>query len=79
MKTVPEPNAELLTAEDVDTDVAFLNTILARRSAESKAYDILQHPNVRKMLDKLISEGVCANDEEAIEKALETLVTTMSQ
>jgi len=35
----------------------------------------LEKPSVRKALDKLISSGVCANEEEAIERALKTLIT----
>lgn len=79
MKTVPEPNAELLTVEDVKTDVDSLTAIFERRNAEHRAYDILHRPNVRKMLDKLILEGVCINEEEAIERALKTLVTAIGK
>lgn len=79
MKTVPEPNADFLTVEDIQTDVVSLTTILERRNAEHRAYDILHRPNVRKMLDKLILEGACANEEEAIERALKTLVTAIGK
>jgi len=34
MNTVPEPNAELLSAEDVNGDVASLSALLERRCAE---------------------------------------------
>jgi len=74
MKTVPEPDAELLSAEDVHRDVASLTKALERRRAERRAYEILERPDVREMLDKLIASGVCA--EEAIESALKTLATT---
>jgi len=40
MKTVPEPNAELLSAGDVHRDVVELTAALARRRAERPAYDI---------------------------------------
>jgi hypothetical protein len=79
MKTVPEPNAELLSAEDVHRDVASLTAALERRRAERRAYSILGHPDVRAMLDKLIASGACANEEEAIERALKTLVTAVTR
>ena len=76
MRTVPEPNAELLSAEDVDGDVVSLTAALERRRAERRAYEILERADVREMLDELISSGACANEEEAIERALKTLVAT---
>jgi hypothetical protein len=79
MKTVPEPNVELLSAEDVHRDVASLTAALERRRAERRAYSILGHPDVRAMLDKLIASGACANEEEAIERALKTLVTAVTR
>ena len=77
MKTVPEPRAEGLAAEDVHRDVAALTAALERRRAERGAYNILERPHIRAMLDKLIASGACANEEEAIERALKTLVTVV--
>jgi len=79
MKTVPEPNAELLSAEDVHRDVGELTAALERRRAERQAYNILERPDVRAMLDQLIASGVCANEAEAIERALKTLVTAVTR
>jgi len=79
MKTVPEPNAELLSAEEVHGDVASLTAALERRRAERWAYDLLARPDVRAMLDQLIASGACANEEEAIERALKTLVTAVTR
>jgi hypothetical protein len=79
MKTVPEPDAELLSAEDVHRDVASLTKTLERRGAEIRAYNILERPDVREMLDKLISSGACANEEEAIERALRTFLTAVTR
>jgi len=78
MKTVPEPNAQLLSAEDVQGDVASLRGVLDRRRAERRAYSILARPDVQQMLDKLVSSGACANEEDAIERALKTLMTAVS-
>ncbi len=74
MKTVPEPNAELLTADDVLGDVQSLSESLQRRQAERRAYAILNRPAVRSMLNSLIANGTCASDEAAIEQALRMLV-----
>lgn len=74
MKTVPEPDAELLTAEEVLDDVQSLSESLQRRQAERRAYAILNRPAVRSMLNSLIASGTCPNDEAAIEQALRMLV-----
>jgi hypothetical protein len=78
MKTIPEPNAELMSLEDVHEDVSSLTAALERRRAEKRAYKILEKPSVKKALDKLISSGICENEEEAIEKALKTLITAIT-
>ena len=54
-RTVPEPKAELLTAEDVQQDVASLTAALERRRAERRAYDLLARHEVREMLNRLIT------------------------
>ena len=41
IKTTPEPNAELLDAEDVRQDIVSLTEALERRHAEGRTYDIL--------------------------------------
>jgi len=69
MKTVPEPNAELLSADDGHRDASELAAALERRRAERQAYDILERPDVRQMLDQLITSGVCGSEAEAIERA----------
>jgi hypothetical protein len=79
MKTVPEPDAELLSDEDLYKEVKLLSLLLEKRKVERHAYEILQRPNVRSMLDKLIEDGLCVNEEEAIERALKTLVTALDQ
>ena len=77
MKAVPESNAELLSVEDAHRDIAVLTAILEQRQAEQKAYDILKRPSIRKALDKLITSGACKNEEEAIERALKTLLIAL--
>jgi hypothetical protein len=78
-KTVPESSAELLSAEDVHQDVASLTAALERRRAERRAYDILGRREIQEILNKLIASGVCANEEEAVERALRTLLTAVTR
>ena len=76
-KTVPEPNAELLSAEDVHQDVASLEMLLEQRKAERRAYSILARPQIQELLSQVIASGICTNEEQAIERALKTLVTAI--
>jgi hypothetical protein len=78
-KTAPESRAELLSAEDVHQDVAALTAALERRRAERQAYAILERPGVRDMLHRLIASGACTSEEEAIERALKTLLTAVTR
>lgn len=77
IEQVPEPNAELLSPEDVHEDVIALTAALERRSAERQAYQILSRPDIRDMINQAISSGVCATEEEAIARALRTLITAI--
>jgi hypothetical protein len=45
MKTVPEPNAGLLSADDVHRDASELTAALERRHAERQAYDMGGRPD----------------------------------
>ncbi len=58
MKIIPEPNAKLVSAEDVHEDVSSLTAELERGRAEQQAYKILEKPSVRKALDLLITGGM---------------------
>jgi len=79
MKTVPEPNAELVSADDAHRDASELMAALARRRAERQAYGILRCPDVCQMMDQSITSGVCANEAEAMERAWRTLVTAVTR
>ena len=78
-KTVPETDAELLSAEDVHQDVTSLTSALERRRSERRAYAVLERPQVREMLNRLIGGGLYSSEEEAIENALRTLLTTAAR
>lgn len=77
-KTIPEPNAELLSAEDAALDVMYLGAALQQRKAEVRAYRILSNPKVREMIAKIMASGACTSEEETIERALKTLVTEVT-
>lgn len=74
MKTVPEPNAKLLDAKDVHQDVVSLTEALEQRRAERLSYELLYRPKIRDMLNQSVKSGICANESEAIEKGLKTLL-----
>lgn len=74
-KQVPEPNAELLSADDIHQDVITLTTALEQRKAERKAYHILSRPDIRNLLDRILASGICTTEEEAIERALTILIS----
>lgn len=78
-KTVPEPEAELLSAEDVLQDAASLTSALERRRSERRAYAVLERPQVQEMLNRLIGTGLYSSEEEVIENALRTLLATAAR
>jgi predicted transcriptional regulator len=77
MKTVPEPNAELLSIEDVKEDVKTLDLLLKEQENTKELEYICERPTIREMLNKLMSNGICRNEEEAIERALKTFITAV--
>jgi hypothetical protein len=79
MKIISEPNAELMSTEEAHEDVSSLTKALELRRAEKRAYKIVEKPSVKKALDKLIYSGICENEDEAIERALKTLITATSR
>lgn len=76
MKTVPEPNEELLSAEDAMKDVETLESLLTKKKNKQKE-DILENHSVREMLNELITKGICKSEEEAIKRALKTFMTAV--
>jgi|Deesub1362B_J571_1020462.scaffolds.fasta_scaffold79213_1 hypothetical protein len=73
-----EPRAELLLPEDVDKDVASLSEALREKQAERIARNVLSRPDVSQMLRELVEMGICANEEEAIIKALKAFFMAVS-
>jgi hypothetical protein len=68
-----EPRAELLSAEDVDRDVAFLSEALMEERARRIAHNVLLRPDMRQILVDLLESGACENEEEAIVRGLKIL------
>ena len=68
-----EPKAELLSAEDVDRDVASLSEALMEERARRIAQNVLLRPDMRQILRDLLKSGACENEEEAIARGLKTL------
>ncbi|MFQ6057422.1 MAG: hypothetical protein ACE5MB_00885 [Anaerolineae bacterium] len=73
-----EPKAELLSPEDVDKDVASLSEALMEKRAERIARNVLAHPDVSKILRELVEMGICADEEEAITRALKAFFVAVS-
>ena len=73
-----EPEAQLLSAEDVDQDVVSLSEALEEQRVERIARNVLQRPEVQQMLDRLRATGMYASDEEVIVRALRTLLAAVS-
>jgi len=68
-----EPQAVLLSAEDVDRDVMSLSEALLEERARRIARNVLLRPEVRLILQDLMESGVCGSEEEAIARGLKTL------
>ena len=76
--TAHEPEAELLSAEDVDKDVASFSKALAQRRAERLIQTVLMREDIRQIFDDLLSLGVFRDEEEIITRALQALFVTVS-
>ena len=59
--------------------MASLSALLERRRAERQAYEILNRPNVQKMLKQLIAMGVFDSEEEVVERGLKMLLTAVTR
>lgn len=77
VKTVPEPDAELLSIEDIKEDVKTLDLLLKEQENKKEVKYTFERSSIREMLNKLISKGICRNEEEAIERALKTFITAV--
>lgn len=68
-----EPKAALLSAEDVDKDVASLSEALMEERARRIAQNVLLRHDMRQILGDLLESGACESEEEAIARGLKTL------
>lgn len=68
-----EPNADLLTPEDVDRDVAALSAALLEKRAVRIAHNVLLRPDIQEALRQLLASKLYANEEEVIARALKAM------
>lgn len=73
-----EPQTALLSAEDVDRDVASLSEALMEERARRIARKALLRPEIRQILQTLLESGSVSSEEEAIARGLRTLSTALS-
>ena len=73
-----EPQAALLSAEDVDRDVASLSEALIEERARRIARNVLLRSEIRQILEDLLESGACENEEEAIVRGLRILSVALS-
>ena len=73
-----EPQAALLSADDVDRDVASLSEALIEERARQIARNVLLRSEIRQILEDLLESGACENEEEAIARGLKTLSAALS-
>jgi len=76
--TAHEPEAELLSAEDVDKDIASFSKALAQKKAERLMQTVLIREDIRQIFDDLLSVGVFRDEEEIITRALQALFVAVS-
>lgn len=68
-----EPNAALLTPEDVDSDVLALGAALLEKRAERIAHNVLLRPDIQEALRDLLSTRLYASEEEVIARSLKAM------
>ena len=73
-----EPQAALLSAEDVDKDVVSLSEALIEERARRIARNVLLRSEIRQILEALLASGACENEEEAIARGLKILSVALS-
>ena len=68
-----EPQVALLSAKDVDGDVASLSEALMEERARRIARNVLMRLEARQILQALLESDACESEEEAIVRGLKTL------
>jgi len=71
--TPHESDADLLTMEDVEHDVAVLSSALLEKRIENLSRALLQRPEIYVALQSLAASGYFANEVEALAHAVQTL------
>ena len=68
-----EPNADLLSPDDVDSDVVAFGEALLERRAERIAHNILLRPDIQDALRQLLVTKLYASEEEVIARSLKAM------
>jgi hypothetical protein len=76
--TAHEPEAELLSPEDVDKDIASFTQALAQKKAERFAQAVLMREDIHQLIDGLLSTGLFRDEGEIFTRALQTLFIAIS-
>jgi hypothetical protein len=71
--TPHEPDAELITPEDVEKDFASLNDALFEKRVQRLARELMRQPDIYATLQKLVASGRFANEVAALAHAVRTL------
>jgi hypothetical protein len=66
-------------AKKIARDVTSQDSVWRNHLPEAQAYEIFHRPAIQDMLTQLVSSGMCANEAEAIERALRTLITAVTR
>lgn len=71
--TVHEPEEEVVnTPEEIEKDVQSLTEGLIEVRAQRLAKNVLMKQKLQRFLAEIITNGVCKNEEEALERAIES-------
>jgi len=73
-----EPQAALLSIEEVDRDVASLSEALVEERARRIARNVLLRSEIRQTLEIILASGIYQDEEEAVARGLELLSTALS-
>ena len=71
--TAHEPEAELLGPEDLAHDVGVINRCIQRRQVERLMREAVSESGTQKLMEALISAGVCKDEKEVIMRGIQTL------
>ena len=72
-----EPNDDLLSPEDVDSDVVALGEALLEKRAERIAHNVLLRPDIQDVFRQLLGTKLYASEEEVIARSLKAMLVAV--